>query len=322
MPIIKNSAYEVPWLIYKNPHISTIHIGRFKKTYPPEYERERLELCDGDFLDIDFFLQNKDRAVVLCHGLEGGSTRTYNNTSAKYFIENDFSVFAWNNRSCSGEMNRLPKLYHHGVIDDFEEMINFVLGKGLKEIYLLGFSMGGAQIMNYLGSKKRDDRIKAAVVVSTPIQLKSSAETLKNGFNRVYLKNFTYKIAKKLRAKSVQFPEALDWSRLNSIKTFDEIDEYFTAPLHGFKDKEDYYTKASPGYVMENIKVPTLILNSLDDPFLGKECYPISFAENHEFVYLEIPKHGGHCAFPMKNSNYSFSEIRALEFYLEQKSHR
>jgi len=315
MPLILNSHYRAPSVFYKNPHISTIYIGRFKKTTPPAYESERLELSDGDFLDIDFQLKSKDKAVVLCHGLEGASNRTYNNTSAHYFLERDFSVFAWNNRSCSGELNRLPKLYHHGAIDDVEEVIHFVLKKGFKEIYLLGFSMGGAQIMNYLGAKKIDTRIKSAVAVSTPIQLKSSAETLKKGFNRVYLKNFTHKISKKLASKSEQFPEALDWTRLKSIKTFDEIDEYSTAPIHGFKNGEDYYEKASPGFVMEKIQIPTLILNALDDPFLGQECYPVSFAKEHEFVYLEMPEHGGHCAFPMKNSPFSFSEIRAMEFF-------
>ena len=319
MPFIQNSKYQSPSFLYKNPHFSTIYVGRFKKTNPPVYQRERLELSDGDFVDIDFVIRNPEKVVVLCHGLEGASNRTYNNTSADFFLQNDFSVFAWNNRSCSGELNRLPKLYHHGAIEDFSEMVDFVLSKGFKEIYPLGFSMGGAQIMNYLGAFEIDDRIKAAVSVSTPIQLKSSAETLKKGFNKVYLKNFTRKISKKLKSKSEQFPDALNWSKIKSIKTFDEIDEFFTAPLHGFKNREDYYTKASPGFVMENIKTPVLILNALDDPFLGEECYPVKFVENHPFVYLETPKHGGHCAFPMKNSPYSFSEFRALEFFLEQK---
>ncbi len=294
-------------------------MGRFKKTTPPVYHRERLELSDGDFLDIDLIMKNPRRVVVLCHGLEGASDRTYNNTSADFFLKNDFSVFAWNNRSCSGEMNRLPLLYHHGAVEDFKEMMDFVLAKGFEEIYLLGFSMGGAQIMNYLGAVEIDSRIKAAVSVSTPIQLKSSAETLKKGFNRVYLKNFTRKISKKLKSKSEQFPEVLDWNQIHSIKTFDEIDEFFTAPLHGFEGREDYYTKASPAYVMDNIKKPVLVINAWDDPFLGEDCYPVEFAKKSPWIYLETPKHGGHCAFPTNNSPYSYSEIRALEFFNEWK---
>ncbi len=315
MPYIEESNYQAPSFLYKNPHISTIYIGRFKKTKSPDYQRKRLELNDGDFIDIDFVLKNPNRAIVLCHGLEGASTRAYNNTSADFFLKNDFSVFAWNNRSCSGEMNRLPKLYHHGVVEDFKEMMDFVLEQGFQEVYLLGFSMGGAQIMNYLGTVEIDPKVKAAVSVSTPIQLKSSAETLKKGFNRVYLKNFTRKISKKLKSKSEQFPGLLDWSRIQSIRTFDEIDEFFTAPLHGFSGREDYYERASPGFVMEKITTPVLIINALDDPFLGESCYPIEFAEKHKFVYLETPLNGGHCAFPMKNSIHSYSEIRALEFF-------
>ncbi|NLN34239.1 MAG: alpha/beta fold hydrolase [Flavobacteriaceae bacterium] len=317
MPLVE-SQYKAPSFWHQNPHFSTIYSGRIKKATPPLYQRQRIELEDGDFLDIDFVLKSAKRAVVLCHGLEGGSDRTYNNTSADYFLKRDFSVFAWNNRSCSGEMNRLPKLYHHGAVEDFSEMVNFVLDKGFDEIYLMGFSMGGAQVMNYLGSSEMDSRIRAAVAVSTPIQLKSSAEALKKGFNQVYLKNFTRKISKKLKSKSLQHPDALDWSKLKMIRSFDEIDEFFTAPLHGFSGREDYYKRASPAYVMEKIQTPVLLLNALDDPFLGTESFPFEFAENNPFIYLETPRNGGHCAFPVKNSYYAYSEIRAHEFFMKK----
>lgn len=317
MPLIKDSVYISPAFYYKNGHISTIYRGRFFETQPPEYQRHRLELSDGDFLDIDFIEQNPQKAIILCHGLEGTSVRNYNNTSAQYFLAHNFSVFAWNNRSCSGEMNRLLKLYHHAAIEDLHAVIEYVLSKNYKEVYLLGFSLGAAQIMNYFGRKTVDSRIKAGVAVSAPIQLKDSAERLKKGFNRVYLKNFTQKIEVKLRIKQNQFPTALDWKKLNSIKTFDEVDEYFTAPVHGFSGKEDYYRKASPDFSMSEIKTPTLIINALDDPFLGENCYPKEFAKQNEFVFLEMPKNGGHCAFPLKKQTNSYSEIRALQFFEE-----
>ena len=315
MPYIEKSTYQAPTKFYKNAHISTIYVGRFRKTNPPNYQRERLELEDGDFLDIDFVRKNPQQAVILCHGLEGASIRAYNNTSAQYFLDNDYTVFAWNNRSCSGEMNRLPHLYHHAVIEDVDKVVQFVLNQGFERVYLLGFSMGGAQIMNYFGRMKIDPRVKAGVSVSTPIHLKDSAECLKKGFNRVYLKNFTVKISKKLKAKAEQFPGLLDWEKLKSIKTFDEVDEFFTAPLHGFVNREDYYTKASPDYSMDAIKTPNLVINAWDDPFLGENCYPIEYAKKHDYIYLETPDYGGHCAFPMKNSIHSFSEIRAKEFF-------
>lgn len=315
MPLIENSNYKTSGFYYENGHISTIYIGRFWKTIAPNYIRHRIELTDGDFLDVDFTENSKQNAVILCHGLEGASDRTYNNTSAGFFLSHDYSVFAWNNRSCSGEMNRLLKLYHHAAIQDLDAVVRFVLGRGYKRVYLVGFSLGAAQIMNYFGTKKMDERVKAGVAVSVPVQLKDSAEILKKGFNRVYLLNFIRKINKKLKIKAEQFPEALDWNKLNHIKTFDEIDEYFTAPVHGFNGKEDYYNRASPAYSIDGIKTPLLILNAADDPFLGENCYPIDFAKNNPYVFLEIPQHGGHCAFPLKEQRNSYSEIRAYEFF-------
>lgn len=322
MPLIEKSNYVAPSRFFQNPHISTIYLGRFRKTIRPDYQRERLELEDGDFLDVDYKIQSKEVAIILCHGLEGASDRAYNNTSANYFLEKNWSVFAWNNRSCSGEMNRLPVLYHHASVDDLDRIVQFVREKGFQEIFLLGFSMGGAQVMNYLARKNENNWIKAGVAISTPIHLKDSAESLKRGFNRVYLKNFTIKISRKLREKRQQFPELIDWSKVAKIKTFDEVDDYFTAPLHGFRDKEDYYRKASPDYTMELIKTPVLVINAWDDFFLGENCFPIEFAKNHSNIYLETPKNGGHCAFPMKNSPYSYSEVRGFEFFESIKRNR
>lgn len=315
MPIVENSKYKPPKIWYKNPHLTTIYVSRFLKTDLPNYERERLELADGDFIDVDYLIQSPTKAIILCHGLEGMSTSTYNNKSANYFRDQGFSVFAWNNRSCSGEMNRLLKLYHHAVVEDLEAVIQSVIAKGFEEIYLLGFSMGAAHILNYLGRCEVDSKIKGSVAVSAPIQLKDSSETLKRGFNRIYLKNFTYKIAKKLAIKREQFPDALDWGKLERIKSFDEIDEYFTAPTGGFIDREDYYKKASPAYSLDGIKHPVLILNALDDPFLGDGCYPIDFAKRNPYVFLELTKNGGHCAYPSHISKQSYSEIRAFEFF-------
>lgn len=317
MSIVEKSSYQPAHFWQKNGHVSTIYKGVVFKSTPPEYQRKRLELPDGDFIDVDFILKSPKKAIILCHGLEGDSRRTYNNTSAALFLENDFSVFAWNNRSCSGEMNRLPQLYHHGSIQDLDFVVKEVLSWGFDEVYLLGFSLGGAQIMNYLGGKTIDSRIIAGVSVSTPISLKETAERLKKGFNQMYLKRFIRKIKKKIDIKKELFPDAIDWSKLEHIRTFDEIDEYLTAPLHGFEDKEDYYHRASPGFVMDKIQTPLLLLNAMDDPFLGEKSFPIEFAQTHEFVHLETPKHGGHCAFPSKNKSCAYSEIRALSFFEE-----
>lgn len=315
MPLIEKSVYDSPGLLFDNPHFTTIFINKIRTTSRPDYKRNRIELNDDDFIDIDFVQHSDKMALILCHGLEGSSFRNYNNTAANYFIQKGFSVFAWNNRSCSGEMNRLPKLYHHAAIEDLNAAVDFVLQRDFQQIFLLGFSMGGVQILNYFGKTVTDERIKAAVAVSSPVYLKSSADALKEGFNQLYLKNFLKAIKRKLRQKSKQFPDLLDWGRLERAKDFNEIDEFYTAPVHGFDDAADYYRKASPGNVLQNIKKPVLILNALDDPFLRTNSYPSTFASNSDFVFLETPKKGGHCAFPLKKGKTSFSEQRAYEFF-------
>jgi len=314
MPYISQSNYN-PKSIFKNGHVSTIYCGVVKKLAPPNYTRKKINLPDGDFLNIDFKITNSRRAVILCHGLEGDSRRVYNNSCADFFLQKDYSVFAWNNRSCGGEMNLLPQLYHHASVDDLEFVVNDVLAQGFEEVYLVGFSLGGAQILNLFGRKEIDPRVKAGVSVSAPIKLKSSAEKLKQGFNQVYLKRFIRKIKVKIDVKAKMFPDLVNTDFVPTIKTFDEIDNHFTAPLHGFTDGNDYYTKASPDYSIKQIKTPVLVINAWDDPFLGDECYPIEFAKNHPFVYLETPKHGGHCAFPMRNSKYAWTDLRAYEFF-------
>lgn len=315
MPLIENSSYHPPFY-FRNGHISTIYSGRVKLTKSPNYKRETLELTDGDFLVLDGIENsNSKKALILCHGLEGDSRRSYNNTAANYFFQKGFSVFAWNNRSCGGGMNRLPRFYHHATVEDLDFVAQTVLEKGFDEVYLMGFSLGAAQILNYFGRTEIDKKIKAGVAVSAPVQLKSCSEKLKTGFNRVYLNVFTKKLKKKFQEKAQVFPDQIDTSKINSIRTFDEVDEYFTAPLHGFENKDDYYEKASPGYSIEKIKTPVLIINALDDPFLGEDCYPFEFTKENEFVFLETPKFGGHCAFPLPGSRFSWTDFRAYEFF-------
>ena len=315
MPLIPKSKYQAPSLIHKNPHFSTIYAAKIKHVSPPDYLSENLELSDGDFLNVDYILKDRKKGVILCHGLEGDSRRTYNNSCANYFTERHFSVFAWNNRTCGGHMNRLPKMYHHASIDDLDAVIQFAFTQGIETLYLIGYSMGGAQVLNYLGKLTPDPRIKAAVAVSAPTHIKTCSNALNVGFNKIYLNNFKKEIVNKLKQKVVQFPELANTDKINVLYSFDEIDDYFTAPMHGFLDKEDYYKRVSPEFSLKHITTPVLILNALNDPFLGERCYPISRSKHSKYVYLETPEYGGHCAFPLKDSKHSYAEVRAFEFF-------
>ncbi|QDO94692.1 alpha/beta fold hydrolase [Formosa sediminum] len=315
MPLIPKSKYKTPHLINKNPHYTTIYAAKVKHVNPPNYKTTTLELSDGDFLNVDYIIKSKKQAVILCHGLEGDSRRTYNNSCANYFAARDFSIFAWNNRTCGGHMNRLPKMYHHASIEDLDAVVQFAFTHGIASVYLIGYSMGGAQVLNYLGKQTPDLRIKAAVAVSAPTHIKTCSDVLKVGFNKVYLNNFKRGIVNKLKHKVKQFPELAHTDKINKLYSFDEIDDYFTAPIHGFLGKEDYYKRVSPEFTLKHITTPVLILNALDDPFLGERCYPISRAKHSKYVYLEMPEYGGHCAFPLKHSKQSFAEVRAFEFF-------
>lgn len=315
MPYIAESSYKTSGFWRKNSHLSTIIGTRYKKYPIPNYSREKIPTPDGDFLNLDWrFQENKQKLVILFHGLEGDSKRTYMNSCSDYFFNRGFNVLAWNHRSCGGEMNDTIRLYHHGVTDDADCVIQKAIKEGFESIYLIGYSMGGAIIVNYLGEYEAPRQIKAAAVFSIPISLKSCSDTLKVFPNTVYLNNFKKTLIPKFEAKALQFPGQVNEEMITKIKSFDEIDEYFTAPLHGYLSKEDYYHKASPATILDNVKIPTLIVNAANDPFLGKECYPKERFKQYEHIYFEVPKHGGHCAFPLKDEIHSWAEIRAFEF--------
>lgn len=317
MPYLENISYH-PKRIFQNGHVSTIYLGLISRFGIPDYSRKKINLPDGDFLLLDYVQQESEKALIICHGLEGDSRKNYNNVCANYFIQKKYSVFAWNNRSCGGEMNNSYKLYHHDGIDDLEFIIHYVEQLGYKEIYVIGFSLGGAQILNLLGKRKVSEKVKASVAISSPYYLHSSAEKIQEGFSQIYLNRFIRKIRAKILLKSEEYPELLSHSDVKGIKNFDDVIRYFVIPAHGgYLDLEDYYQRASPAYAVENIKIPILIINARNDPILGEKDHPVEMAQNHDYVFLETPEFGGHCAFPMPASDYPYSVLRAEAFFRE-----
>lgn len=315
MPYIKHSSYPKPNFLNRNAHYSTIYPAKFKKYPIPTYTREKITTDDGDFLNLDWrFQENKDKLIILFHGLEGDSKRTYLNSCSDFFYNKGFNILAWNHRSCGGEMNETCRLYHHGSIDDVHRIVEKAIAEDYHQIYLIGYSMGGALVLNYLGSYEINKRIKCGITFSSPISLKSCADTLKEFPNTVYFNNFKRTLVPKFKEKAKQFPGVLNEKMIDNIKTFDEVDEYFTAALHGYSSKEDYYHKASPATVLDNIKTPCLIVNAANDPFLGRDCYPIERFKEHQFCSFEMPEYGGHCGFPLKDTPHSWVEFRAWEF--------
>jgi len=316
MPILSSSYTQAPFF-YLNGHFETIIPSIWRKIEGVSYEREKIDTPDGDFLNLDWSRVGGERLLIVSHGLEGDSQRHYARALVKLFNQQGIDVLVWNNRSCGGELNLQPVLYHHGSSQDLDTVVQHVLSTNRYwELYLAGISMGGAQTLNYLGKKGENvpSILKKAAVYSTPVHLPSSAATLRRWVNRFYNQKFLGKLKKKMEAKGKQYPGLIDLERLPEVQDFDDFDTHYTAKLHGFADAADFYEQASPHTRLQDIRVPTLILNAANDPLLGKECYPSEFAQSSKLIFLEIPKRGGHTGFTIRDSEFNYAEKRLLEF--------
>ncbi len=317
MPVIP-SSYRPPYY-YRNGHISTLLPAIFRKVPEVTYTRERLELPDGDFLDLDWSRTRARKVIILSHGLEGSADRGYMRGLVRYMNAAGWDALAWNCRSCSGEMNRLPRFYHHADTGDIGAVIDHVLETGnYEEILLSGFSMGGSMILNYLGEHGEavDKRIRGASVYSVPVKMRSSVDALARPENRIYRRRFLRKLETKIRLKADLFPAHISAENWDAIQHFPDFDNRYTAPLHGFEDAEDFYEKASAVNRLADIRRPVLLVNAVNDPFLGNDCYPEEICDTLPHVYLETPEFGGHVGFPLRKG-ISYMDTRTLEFYTE-----
>ncbi len=316
MPII-SSTYKGPPFYLINGHLETIVPSLRRKVSGVNYERERIDTPDDDFLDIDWIKSGNNKLLVISHGLEGNSGRHYVMGLAKLFNQNGWDILAWNNRTCSGEMNRQRILYHHGASYDLRTVVNHAAGKEeYGEIALAGISLGGGQTLRYLGEHQEfplPEKLTKAVAISVPCSLIDSVETLKFRSNWVYEKKFVERLKAKIVEKARQFPD-IDVSGIEKLKTTYEFDERFSGPIHGFKGAKDFYEHCNPIPFIGKIKTPILILNALNDPLLKGECYPYQLAETSPYVFLETPKRGGHVGFVESGSEFTYAEKRALEF--------
>jgi uncharacterized protein len=309
------SATYTPPLFLFSPHLETIFPALLRRVDLRSYTRERIITPDDDFLDLDWLTQNSDKLVILSHGLEGNSTRPYIKGMAKALSENGYDILAWNFRGCSEEMNRQLRFYHSGATDDLDIVVQHAIKKNYQKIYLVGFSLGGNLTLKYLGERSPSSKIKKAVTVSVPLELESSCRKISEASNWMYANRFLTSLKKKITTKSALM-FGLDTNGIQKIRTLLEFDNRYTAPLHGFENAIDYYRKCSSINFLNDISTPTLIINTLNDPFLSKACFPPEFVKNHNSVKLEILLRGGHVGFTQFNKNGLYwSEQRTLDFF-------
>jgi predicted alpha/beta-fold hydrolase len=315
MPIVQ-STYKAPYFFRKG-FVSTVYSGLFRNVNGLQQERERIELTDGDFLDLDwsFAKAKTNKLIIVLHGLEGNAQRPYMTGTAKLFTENNIDAVCVNFRGCSGEPNRKYYSYHSGATQDLHEVVQHIIeSKHYSEIYIKGFSLGGNVTLKYLGERDNvPSQIKAGIAVSVPCFLKGSALELHTFKNILFHDRFKRYLVERLKLKQKQYPDKLKIEDINSIKTLNDFDNIYTSKAHGFIDAQDYYEKSSSLQFLNNIKTPTLIINALNDSFLSPECYPVKEAKTNSNLHLEMPNYGGHVGFVKLNKFY-YNETRALDF--------
>jgi uncharacterized protein len=229
-----------------------------------------------------------------------------------------WNVLAWNYRGCSGELNRLPRLYHSGETADLALVIAHAVRR-FSRIALIGFSLGGNLILKYLGEARPHAAVACAAAISAPVDLAASARALdRRRTNRLYLRRLIATLVRKVKAKAKHFPEQIDVTQTRGIHGFEDFDGRFTAPVHGFRDASDYWMRCSSRQFLRQIAVPTLMLSALDDPFLTPDCFPFEEAESSACVFLEAPATGGHLGFcESLTGKESWAERRTVEFLSE-----
>jgi predicted alpha/beta-fold hydrolase len=289
--------YRAPWWL-PGGHLQTLYGALFCGSRVG-WKRERWDTPDGDFIDVDRLVGPADSPlVVLFHGLEGSSGSHYAEALACELARRGWRCALPHFRGCSGEPNRLPRAYHSG---DAEE-IGWILRRLSSEasgapLFAMGVSLGGNALLKWLGGDARaKDVLAAAAAVSAPVDLMAAGDALGRGFNLVYTRAFLSTMKKKGEQKLERFPGLFDGEAMRRARTLREFDDVVTAPLHGFRDTDDYWTRASAKPVLGRIGVPTLLLNARNDPFLPAAALPRP-DEVSAHVQCDFPGEGGHAAF-------------------------
>ncbi len=317
MPLIRESSYRAPsWL--PGGHAQTIFPALFRRSRKVTGRPERLELADGDFIDLEWAGQGSKRLAILSHGLEADMHTGYIQGMAAALVRRGSDVLVWNFRGCGVEPNRLLRMYHSGATEDLHSVVAHALGNHPAEsIDLIGFSLGGNLTLKYLGENPAalPAQIRNAVAISVPCDLACSSRVLSLFSNKIYMERFLVAMRAKIRAKDRMFPGEVDLTGLSRVRTFEEFDDRFTAPIHGFRDAEDYWARNSSRQFLTAIELPTLLINARNDPFLGAGCYPEEEADASTRFHFEMPATGGHVGFPaFGNGGEYWSETRALDF--------
>ena len=296
--------YLAPWWL-PGGNLQTIVAAKLARTYsgdPPVFLRERWDTPDGDFVDVDWLAPKPFIGAplwVMFHGLEGSSSSHYALACADFARRQGTGFAVAHFRGCSGELNRAPRAYHSG---DYEE-IGWILQRFASvhsgPVYAIGISLGGNALMRWAeeAGSSAGITVRAVAAVCSPLDLAASGKAIGRGFNRqVYTRMFLRSMKPKALAKLKQHPDLFDAQALMAAQDLYAFDNIFTAPLHGFRDTEDYWKRASAKAHLAAVRVPALLINARNDPFIPADSLPAAH-EVGQYVHLWQPEHGGHVGF-------------------------
>lgn len=293
-----NEDYRAPfWL--PGGHAQTIWAA-LNPSPAVRFSRERWDTPDGDFIDVDWAGPARATGtLVLFHGLEGSSNSHYARAIARAALGAGWRAAIVHFRGCSGESNRLSRAYHSGDSEEGDWILRRLAASA--PVHAVGVSLGGNMLLKWLGEhgEAACRLVRRAVAVSAPIDLAAADRALSSGLsNLVYARMFLATLKRKSAAKLARFPDAFDARRAHAARTLFEFDDAVTAPLHGFADAADYYARSSAGQFLARIRVPTLLLNARNDPFLPGADLERAARGASSAVTLEFPGTGGHAGFP------------------------
>lgn len=279
---------------FRDPNAQTV-FAAFARRGGPALRRRRLATPDGDFVHVDALGGRPGRpTVLLLHGLEGSSASGYMRLMMLGLAARGWGGVALNFRSCSGEPNLKAESYCSG---DYRDAL-WLAQRLPRPLYAAGFSLGGSVLLNLLAQKGAESGISAAAAVSVPFVLDECASLIDNssGFASIYQRNFLFTLRAKALEKAARFPDRLDARKVQAARSLREFDQAVTAPLFGFSSAEDYYAQCSTGRQLQDVRVPTLLITSEDDPIAPAHGLPAG-AARQENLHLLVTRAGGHVAF-------------------------
>ena len=302
-------SHRAPWWL-PGGHLQTIWPSLFSRATvgaPPQFRRERWTTPDQDFIDVDFLVDppaaSADAAtrplLILFHGLEGSSRSGYAKAFACLAREQGWSYAVPHFRGCSGELNLAPRAYHSGDYEEVEWILQRMSERRGGPVLAVGISLGGNMLLRWAEESGESAASKALAVaaVCSPIDMAAGGHAIGRGFARhTYTRMFLGTMKPKALAKLRQHPGLFDERRLLAARDLYEFDNVFTAPLHGFRDTDDYWRRSSAKPRLREIRIPALVLNALNDPFVPGDSLPKQ-SEVGPHVTLWQPKHGGHVGF-------------------------